>query len=234
MRFVMGRRQIGLGISAVLCIAALILSFRLTVDYRETIRQIGEMIIVIDPGHGGVDGGTRDAWGRLEKDINLMLGKAIQRQLTAGGMQVVMTREQDIALAPFTGRPGRHSRDLQERIRRARQHQCLFLVSIHCDWSKDASETGAKVFYHAGAPESKQLALTIQEQLNRNQLRQRKAAPGKYFVIRQQGVIGVIVEVGFLSNPQEAQSLQEKAFQRQLALTVAQGILMHSRSYLSR
>ncbi len=234
MLIIIRRKVIGLGVIGVLYIAAMILSFCLTVDYRETIQQIGEMIILIDPGHGGVDGGTRDAWGHLEKDINLMLGKEIQRQLTASGMQVVMTREQDIALAPFTGRPGRHSRDLQERIRRARQHQCLFLVSIHCDWSKDPAETGAKVFYHAGVPESKQLALTIQKQLNRNQPRQRKAAPGKYFVIRQPGVTGVIVEVGFLSNPQEAKSLQEKAFQRQLALAVAQGILAHSQSYFAR
>ena len=227
------RKRIGIGVVGVLLITAAILSFSLTRNYRETIQQIGDMIILLDPGHGGVDGGTRDAWGHLEKDINLVLGKEIQSQLKASGMQVVMTREQDVALAPFTGKPGRHSRDLQERIRRARQHQCLFLISIHCDWSQDPSETGAKVFYHAAVPESKQLALTIQEQLNRIQQRQRKAAPGKYFVIRQQGVTGVIVEVGFLSNSQEARSLQKKEFQRQLALAIAQGILIHSQNYLS-
>lgn len=203
--------------------------------YREeTFARIGEIMVLVDPGHGGVDGGTSDRWGNLEKDINLAMGQQIARQLQSGGMRVIMTRDRDLALAPFNGQSGRHRRDLQERIRRARERDCLFLVSVHCDWSRDTTESGAKVFYNALEPQSKQLATLIQEDLNKVQTRQRKAAPGKYLIIRQKEVTGVIVEVGFLSNSAEALLLQNERHRTRLALAIARGILRYAQCFMDQ
>ncbi|TCL69993.1 N-acetylmuramoyl-L-alanine amidase [Hydrogenispora ethanolica] len=227
------RRQLRIGIVACLLFVIGIVGYGLVnIFYEETLSRVGELVILLDPGHGGVDGGTRDQWGNLEKDINLAVGKLVDHQLQSCGMQVLMSRKGDIALAPFTGQPGRHRRDLLERIRRAREENCLFLVSIHCDWSRDVREMGAKVFYNALQPESKNLASLIQQELNRVQIRQRKEAPGKYLMIRQEGITGVIVEVGFLSNSQEALLLQNELHRSRLAFAISRGILKYSQSFL--
>ena len=116
-----------------------------------------------------------------------------------------MTREEDTELAPYQpGRGGRHRRDLTARIERARSAKALYLVSIHCDWSTAPTRRGMVAFYYYRNPVGKNLALSIQEELNKIQPQPQKAAPGKYFLLEQPGINGVIVEVGFLSHPEEA------------------------------
>ncbi|NLC52432.1 MAG: cell wall hydrolase [Firmicutes bacterium] len=188
--------------------------------------RLGETTILIDPGHGGIDGGTQDYTGNLEKDINLAIARKIRAQLAQCGVQVVMTREEDTELAPYQpGRGGRHRRDLSARIERARKAKALFLVSIHCDWSTAAQRRGMVAFYYYRNPVGKNLALSIQEELNKVQPRPQKAAPGKYFILEQPGINGVIVEVGFLSNREEAALLQQPDYQEKVALAITQGIL---------
>ncbi|HHW12010.1 MAG TPA: cell wall hydrolase [Firmicutes bacterium] len=188
--------------------------------------RLGQTTVVIDPGHGGIDGGTQDRAGHLEKDINLAIAHKIRAQLVQCGINVVMTREDDIELAPYQpGRSGRHRRDLTARIERARNAKALFLVSIHCDWSTAAERRGMVAFYYYRNPVGKTLASSIQEELNKIQPRPQKAVPGKYFLLEQPGINGVIVEVGFLSNPEEAALLRQPDYQEKIALAIARGIL---------
>ena len=188
--------------------------------------KLGQTTILIDPGHGGIDGGTQDRAGNLEKDINLAIARKIRTQLAQCGVNVVMTREKNTELAPYQpGRGGRHRRDLTARIDRARRAKALFLVSIHCDWSTAANRRGMVAFYYYRNPTGKNLALSIQEELNKIQPQPQKAAPGKYFILEQPGINGVIVEVGFLSHPEEAALLQRPDYQEKVALAIAQGIL---------
>ena len=106
-----------------------------------------KLTVVIDPGHGGVDGGTADWQGNLEKNINLKIALKLREQLRQSGLRVVMTRDRDVDLAPFlAGRKGRHRRDLMGRINKALSARCFALVSIHCDYSQDPSKQGAVVF----------------------------------------------------------------------------------------
>ena len=196
--------------------------------------KIQRATILIDPGHGGIDGGTQDAQGHLEKNINLAIGIKIRDQLRQSGVNVVMTRAVDTELAPFQpGRGGRHRRDLNARVEQAKKAKALFLVSIHCDWSTDAGRRGMVAFYNYRDQVGKNLALTIQEELNKIQTSPQKAAPGKYFIIEQPGVTGVIVEVGFLSHPREAVLLQQADYQEKIALAISQGILRALASHSS-
>ena len=195
--------------------------------------RLAQLILLIDPGHGGVDGGTQDQFGNLEKDINLQIALKVREQLVASGLKIIMTRENDTDLAPFrSGQRGRHRRDLLSRIEKARCNNCLFLISIHCDSSVARERRGPVAFYNYRSDESKQLALLPQDELNKVQQAPAKAAPGKYLIIRQSGVNSVLLEVGFLSNPEEAKLLQDPDYQQQLAAAIAKGILKYCQKYV--
>lgn len=194
---------------------------------------LGKLTVVIDPGHGGVDGGTADREGNLEKDINLKIALRISRQLRQSGLRVIMTRNRDTDLAPFlAGRKGRHRRDLMGRINKALAARCLAMVSIHCDYSTDPRKQGAVVFYNYHSEASKELASLIQEELNLVQEKTGEIAPGRYLIIRQKAITGVLVEVGFLSNRTDAEKLQTEGYQEQLAAAISRGILRYCRKTL--
>lgn len=219
----------------ILAIVGVIFSYSsLFWEHQKSHGRLSKITLLIDPGHGGVDGGTHDAQGNLEKDINLAFALKIREQLRQSGITMIMTREQDTDLAPFrSGRTGRHRRDLLARIEKARENKCLFLISVHCDASVDQRRRGAFVFYNYRSPVSKELAVSIQDEINRitQPAKPGKAAPGKYLVIRQSGVTGVLVEVGFLSNHEEAQRLQDSVYQDKLSLAISTGILKYLQRY---
>jgi N-acetylmuramoyl-L-alanine amidase len=201
--------------------------------HQSVLGRLGRLTVIIDPGHGGVDGGAGDSRGNLEKEINLQIGLGIWRQLRQGGLNAVMTRETDIDLAPFrTGKSGRHRRDLLRRIEIARQNKALFLVSIHCDSSTATRKQGAFVFFNWRSGDSQGLAAAIQDEVNQVQAKPGRIAPGKYLVIRQSGVTGVLVEVGYLSNPEEAVRLQNRSYRERLGLAVSRGILRFCREFV--
>jgi N-acetylmuramoyl-L-alanine amidase len=194
---------------------------------------LGKLTIVIDPGHGGVDGGTADRQGNLEKNINLKIAQKIEKQLRQTGLKVVLTRNRDMDLAPFlAGRKGRHRRDIMGRINKAFRTRSTALVSIHCDYSANPGKQGAVVFYNYLSESSKELAGLIQEELNIAQERPGKIAPGKYLIIRQKGLTGVLVEVGFLSSRVDAEKLQTDQYQELLAEAISRGILRYCRKTL--
>ena len=194
---------------------------------------LGKLTVVIDPGHGGVDGGTADSQGNLEKHINLRIALKISKQLRQSGLRVIMTRNRDMDLAPFlAGRKGRHRRDLMGRINKALAAWCFALISIHCDYSVDSRKQGAVVFYNYHSETSKEISGLIQEELNLVQEKAGKIAPGKYLIIRQKAITGVLVEVGFLSNRIDAGKLQTDQYQEQLAAAISKGILRYCRKSL--
>lgn len=200
---------------------------------RETLNGIRQLTILLDPGHGGVDGGTHDRNGHLEKDINLAICLKMKDALCQSGLNVVLTRETDTDLAPyFPGRYGRHKRDLMARIRKARESGSHFLVSIHCDWSRNTRKRGSLVFYNRHSEESKHFADIVQSEINRFHHQTAKAHPGNFLIVSQSKTAGILVEVGFLSNPEESALLQEKAYRERLALAINRGILTYCRRYI--
>lgn len=206
-----------------------------------TVQKItGSEVILIDPGHGGMDGGAQSSAGVCEKDINLAIALYIKQLAEADGWKVVMTREEDKALGSSGSKTIRSQKtaDLLARKHMIRDVAPAVAVSVHLNsFKQDTSVRGAQTFYPSGPAEqsvideSKKLAEAIQGQLilGMNDGTDRTAL-GKRDVLmfKQPTVPMVIVECGFLSNPDEAKMLEQKDYQKKLAKYIYEGILEYS------
>ena len=188
---------------------------------------MGGRVIVIDPGHGGPDGGANQG-EILEKDIALKVAKKLQNYLQQQGALVIMTREKDTDLAPkkMKGLAKRKRADLQERVEIINESDADLYVSIHLNSLADAQWRGAQTFFNNKKEANKQLAESIQKQLIKtleNTDREAKSMNGVYLVEYSKKV-GALVEIGFLSNDEERQLLQNKKYQDKVAFAIYGGI----------
>lgn len=195
--------------------------------------------IVLDPGHGGIDDGTRIAGGQSEKQINLQLALVLRETLQRMGARVIMTRETDQALSRLNKvYLGRHREDLAKRVQIIDQAGCDLFVSLHCNSAPGHAQTrGPLVYCQTGRAASAELAEKLQSRLNGMNLapysaRQRphQAVAADYYLLRNSSSSGVLVEVGFLSNPTDRRLLADQAFQRACANSIALGIGDYLRS----
>ncbi len=187
-------------------------------------------VIVIDPGHGGVDGGANRG-DMLEKDFNLDIALTLRAILEDRGYTVVMTRDKDIALDKLNqSSRSRHTRDLNARVDIINKSGAALFVSIHINSNPgDPSENGSSVFYRSKSDQSRDLAAEIQKALNSavNEAYGRKThapQPGRYYILSHTGIPGALVEGAFLTNAADRQLLKTAEFRRQVAAAVADGI----------
>lgn len=176
-------------------------------------------LIVIDPGHGGIDGGCNDAQGFLEKDVTLDIGLRLRRLLVAEGAFVLMSRESDRDVSPFGDvKGGRHRRDLSGRVRLARESGAEAMVSIHVNYMSDRRTFGAITFYQTSSPRSRRLGELVQAELVRIQPGNRERAwPNNFYVLEYNPGPTVLVEVGYLSNPEDRAKLLTPAYREDVA-----------------
>ena len=185
----------------------------------ETIGPPGP-VILIDPGHGGFDGGCGRRTALLEKDLNLAVARQLARSLGRFRLCPAMTRDDDRHLGPT------HRKDLLARVEMARIHRADVVVCLHADWSWDRRRRGPCVFYHRTAGDSRRLAHSIQTELNRAAGSQNAALPaGDLLVIREVKRPAVLIEMGFLSHPEEGARLAEPAYQEALAEAITIGLI---------
>ena len=183
-------------------------------------------VVLIDPGHGGFDGGAVSPDGVLEKDLNLHLSKKLELVLLERGFQVVMTRREDKALT-LNGEKGK-SADLRARVSVAQEYPESVLISIHMNKFEIPKYCGSQVFYSKTNNSSKLLAQCIQdairEEAQPENERQIKEAGREIYLLEQVKQPCVLVECGFLSNPEETQLLCDPNYQQQLAEAIASGL----------
>jgi N-acetylmuramoyl-L-alanine amidase len=185
--------------------------------------------VVIDAGHGGVDGGARSADGLIEKEVALELAMQVRDYLQQAGAFVVMTREGDYDLArPDTrGLSRRKTEDLLARADILRKADADLFLTIHLNSTPSSRWRGAQTFYYPGREESRRLAVFIQQELRENlanTTRQANTAPSIY-LLKTSPVPAALVEVGFLSNPEEAKLLTDDEYRRKLAASIYRGVL---------
>jgi len=183
--------------------------------------------ILVDPGHGGYDGGARarDS-GTWEKHINLAVALEVEKTLTARGASVVMTRREDEDLCTDS-RPANKTmkrEDMENRIGMAEQAHADMVLSIHMNEYRNRSQSGPQVFYRAGCDSGRLLAGCMQESLIRTlePKKERSALSGDYFILRLD-VPSVLIECGFISNSAEEKLLLTPSYQAQLAQAIADG-----------
>lgn len=188
-----------------------------------------EKIILIDPGHGGMDGGAKGNDGTLEKDINLAISLKLKSALEEKGYKVEMTRETDVDLHT-KGETVREKKrdDLANRVKMKEETKCSAFISIHQNMFPQSSCKGAQVWY-AADENSKVLGEALQESfkinLDENNHRVAKQAKEEYRILRNnKNCAAVIAECGFLSNPDELQLLKSEDYQNKIVDSLVQGI----------
>lgn len=192
-------------------------------------------IIVIDPGHGGVDSGTHYGQKILEKDINLKIGLILKTAIQAQGATVFMTRESDISLDDQKKNGSRHREDLNARVRLTNTSNADIFISIHANYIRNSSSTlGPMVFYYGSSEKSKQLAESIQQSLNTlsgykkvGTKASHSAHKGNYVILRETMPPGVLVETGFLSNTIDRTLLQKESHQQEIAKLITEGLIRY-------
>lgn len=187
-------------------------------------------VVVIDPGHGGIDGGTTLA-GVMEKEINLYISKKLKFYLEEKGFEVIMTREKDTSLDELSKRgESRQLRDLSARSNLINSSNATLFLSIHVNCHlRNPSANSAIVFYSSKHLKSKMLADNIQKELNAITFNGNKRSPHEpkaadYFILNNTNIPGVIVETAFISNDNDRYLLKTDEFKDELARTIAEGV----------
>lgn len=187
--------------------------------------------IVIDPGHGGPDGGAVGEDQTSEKEIALSVAKKVTDYLQQAGAFVYLTREEDKDLAETDtkGLSQRKSEDIRNRLEFIHEKEADFFLSIHLNAMESSRWRGAQTFYYPKFDGSKQLAKMIQGEIIRNLANTDRAALpiNTMYLLKHAKVPGALVEVGFLSNKEERDQLKEEEYQYQLAGSIYEGILRY-------
>jgi len=189
----------------------------------------GSKIILIDAGHGGMDGGTSSKNGTLEKEINLSIAIKIKETLQKSGYEVVMTREEDTGPNLKSGTiRAKYIEDLKNRCDLKKSSNCDMLISIHLNYFEQSKYYGAQVWY-SNYKDSVTLGSVIQKNfktdLDPNNKRVPKAAKNSYKLLRENDTMpSVIVECGFLSNNEEEQKLKSGEYQEKIADSINKSV----------
>lgn len=211
-------------------VSIMILSFlALNISLLKVNAEENNKVIVIDPGHGGIDGGAKSEGGVIEKDINLSISLKTKAALESKGYKVIMTRSEDVGL--YTeGKKVREKKieDLGNRVKIKKENKCDAFISIHQNMFPQKNCKGAQVWSANNEP-SQKLGKIIQqkfkEEVDQNNKREAKVAKKEYKILND-GYEGasVIVECGFLSNPEECELLGTEDYQNKIANTLANAI----------
>src|SRR5690625_2483992 len=187
--------------------------------------------IVIDPGHGGPDGGAVGKDQTQEKDISLSIAKRLQEYLQQAGGLIYLTREEDKDLAhkDTKGLSRRKSEDIRNRLKFIHDKKADLFVTIHLNAIPSTRWSGAQTFYYPQSDESKHLAKMIQAELVRNLENTDRAALAinGIYLLKHAEVPGALVEIGFLSNERERELLKRDDYQVQVAGSIYLGVLRY-------
>ena len=186
--------------------------------------------VIIDPGHGGDDGGATGVTGTLEKGINLSISRKLQAILEFCGEKTVMTRDGDESIHDEGNSVrGRKVSDIKNRVKLVSKAENPVLLSVHLNFFPQESCRGAQVFYSANNDASKNLAESVQEMLkagmNDGNNRSAKKAEKSIYLLNHVECPAVLTECGFLSNYSEEALLVTEEYQTKLAMCIAAGYL---------
>lgn len=191
--------------------------------------QLSETTFVIDPGHGGEDGGAVSAAGQAESNLNLAISNRLDGLLNFYGVKTKMTRTEDVSIHSPECKSIREkkSSDLHNRVSMVEKVDGAVLISIHQNSYPNPKYGGMQVFY--ADMDSRPLAVGIQENvqklLDAENKRQALKIPPTVYLMNHVSCRAVLAECGFLSNPKDARLLNEEGYQKKVAITIAAACL---------
>ncbi|WP_123041168.1 N-acetylmuramoyl-L-alanine amidase family protein [Cohnella candidum] len=196
----------------------------------DILRAIPSADVIIDAGHGGIDGGTH--FGDVkESNINLAIGRKLYLLLRSRGVRAVLNRTGDYALSDenrWHVTRSRHRKDLSQRRGLSDEIDARMLVSLHANWSPRGGGNGPIVLYRKDDGRGALLAFFLQDSLNRQQGKRNRTKPAKrFYLLNTVKVPSVIVETGFLSDPGDRAMLTSPRGQTRIAEAMTAAILAY-------
>ena len=173
--------------------------------------------VVIDAGHGGFDRGGIRANIIPEKGVALDVARRLRTYLADAGLRTIMTRSQDTFVT------------LDRRVAIANGQRRAIFVSIHFNSAPRRGADGIETFY--GSPRAKKLASLIQRYAMKTTSGENRGIKrARFYVLRRSRIPAVLIECGFLTNPQDARRASRSAWRDQLARQIARAIIEYRRS----
>ncbi|MDD6484360.1 MAG: N-acetylmuramoyl-L-alanine amidase [Clostridiales bacterium] len=185
--------------------------------------------VICDAGHGAPDSGAVGSSGTLEKDINLAIVEKLREVLEAKGVRVVLTREDDSGIYDDDAQTIREMKvsDMKKRLAIMKDSGAELFVSIHMNAFKNKKANGINVFYDSHHEEIKPLAENIQNavcEVTGAQGHNIRSADEKLFLMKNPPIASILVECGFISNPEEEKKLTDEEYQARIAWAMAEAI----------
>ena len=214
---------------AVIFVAAVGLCVRV-LTAPQAVAAIDQAItIVLDAGHGGIDGGVSGKETKVkESDVNLAITYKVKTELEALGFAVVLTRKTEAGLYGAATK-GFKKRDMQKRREIIEETDPAMVISLHQNFYPTRNTRGAQVFYNRENVSGQRLAVLLQRGLNvlyaKEGARGRSAASGDFYMLNCSDCPSVLVECGFLSNAADERLLTSEVWQKDLAVTLAEGVM---------
>ena len=222
-----------LTVSAVLL--AVVMFFVAASQVKEHLSAAGEPSqfrkVIIDPGHGGMDGGAIGTGGVIEKDINLAISLKLRSLLEIQGYEVLMTRDTDVSIYDdgIKGIGKQKKSDMYNRLKLIEKNPDAIVLSIHQNQFPQSKYHGAQMFYGKKNPLSKEIAQSIQKafasELQPDNTREIKPGGKDLFLLYRSENPIVLVECGFISNPEECGNLLNEEYQSKVAFVIYRGLV---------
>lgn len=184
---------------------------RLREELRRGERGLADALIAIDPGHGGRDPGSIGADGLEEATVCWDLAMKLADRLAAAGARIRFTRTEIESLDP------------SERARRANAMHADLFISLHLN-AHEAGAEGATTFYFGGSRAGEALADRLQSELVRLDLKDCRSHARSYPVLRETRMPAVLVEPGFITNPDDEKKLRDQDFLGRVADAITRGV----------
>ena len=192
------------------------------------VSQLDSKKVVIDAGHGGMDGGSVGENGEMEKEINLQIALKLKKVFEDNGYSVVMTREEDVSLGDNSGTVRKQkTQDLKKRAEIGNESGAGLFISVHTNKYESPEISGAQTFYSKNDDAGKLYAESIMEELRKldpKNKRLSKTHPNKNLVFQNLMIPGVLVECGFISNKTDISNLKDEEYQKKMAEAIYNGI----------
>lgn len=213
------KKSLKLTLSMIGCFVLLAVCARITERALPTAAEAVERpIIVLDPGHGGLDSGAVGGNGTLEKDVNLSIVRILRDMLELSGFDVVLTRSEDISIydAGVEGIRNQKLSDMDNRLEIVQSYPDSIFLCIHQNNYTDPKYFGGQMFYNNNNPNNRTLAQIMQNkfaELQPGNDREIKLSGDELFLLKSNPNPSLMIECGFLSNPDEEARLSTWEYQ---------------------
>lgn len=217
-------------LSSIIIIIAIGIRYSSVYNVIDTLSESNEITVIIDAGHGGIDGGTSAIDGTVEKDINLSIALKLNDILKSFGIKTIMTRTDDRSIHDEGLNTIRSQKvsDIKNRLKIIQTTPNAIFVSIHQNHFDNSKYYGTQVFYSKNNPESKILAETLRtsiiNNLQNDNKREIKESGKEIYILYNSLAPTIMVECGFLSNEEDTKLLKDEQYRQEFAFFTALGI----------